>query len=170
MQPGFMLTVWKLPMNLEEFLARQSIQDTLARYNVAGDRLRVEEYAACFTEDGVIEARHSDPELGFKYEGRDAILQWQERWLERSRAGARVHEASFARHHITTSQIDITGTDTAEGRTYWIAWTDIGPDHAGTYTDKFRKVGDRWLIAHRLVREDWRSPGSLFGTAVAKSR
>ena len=29
----------------------------------------------------------------------------------------------------------------------WIVITDIGPDHAGVYHDRFRKVGDDWLIA-----------------------
>ncbi len=40
--------------------------------------------------------------------------------------------------------------------------TDIGPDHSGTYNDLFRKVGGQWLIAHRKIRVDWRSPDSLF--------
>ena len=127
-------------------------------------------YAACFTEDGVIEARHANPEFSFRYEGRAAIAEWQARWRERTTASERVHQASFARHHLTTSQIDFTGPDTAKARTYWVAWTDIGPDHAGYYVDVFHKVGERWLIAQRQVREDWRSPHSLFGSAVANSR
>lgn len=162
-------------MTLEDLLAREAIRDTMAKYTTAGDRLKVDDYAACFTEDGVMEAEHADPAVAFRYEGREAIRAWQARWLERTLAaikgaGERVHEASFARHHLSTSKIDLTGVDTAKARTYWVAWTDIGPDHAGYYLDSFRKVGDDWLIAHRLVREDWRSPDSLFGTAVGKSR
>jgi hypothetical protein len=30
--------------------------------------------------------------------------------------------------------------------------------------------GDGWLIAHRRVREDWRSPQSLFGNPIAETR
>ena len=41
---------------------------------------------------------------------------------------------------------------------------------AGYYLDSFRKVDGAWLIAHRRVREDWRSPQSLFGSAVENSR
>lgn len=162
-------------MTLEELLAREAIRDTMAKYNTSGDRLRVDDYAACFTEDGVMEAQHEDPDFAFRYDGRAAIHAWQARWRERTLAsatgaGEKVHQASFARHHLSTSKIDLTGPDTAKARTYWVAWTDIGPDHAGYYLDTFRKVGDEWLIAHRVVREDWRSPDSLFGTAVAKSR
>lgn len=157
-------------MTIEAMLAREAIRDTIARYNIAGDRLKVDDYAACFTQDGVIQAQHSDPNRVFRYEGRAAIHAWQSRWLERTMAGEKVHAATFARHHLTTSQIDLTGPDEAQVRSYWVAWTDIGPDHAGTYTDQFRRVGDQWLIAHRLVREDWRSPASLFGSAVSASR
>ena len=157
-------------MTLEDLLAREAIRDTMARYTASGDRLKVDDYAACFTEDGVMEAEHADPAFAFRYEGREAIRAWQARWLERTLAGEKVHDATFARHHLSTSQIDLTGPGSAKARTYWVAWTDIGPDHAGYYLDTFRKVGVDWLIAHRLVREDWRSPDSLFGTAVSKSR
>lgn len=157
-------------MTLEDMLAREAIRDTLAKYNVSGDRLKVDDYAACFTEDGVIEAEHADPAYAFRYEGRAAIRAWQARWLERTLAGEKIHAASFARHHLSTSKIDLTGPDSADVRTYWVAWTDIGPDHAGYYLDRFRKVGEDWLIAHRRVREDWRSPDSLFGGAVDNSR
>jgi hypothetical protein len=157
-------------VTIEELLAREAIRDTMAKYNMAGDRLKVDDYAACFTEDGIMEAEHADPDFTFRYEGREAIRAWQARWLERTLAGEKVHEASFARHHLSTCKIDLTGAESAQARTYWVAWTDIGPDHAGYYIDSFRKVGEQWLIAHRLVREDWRSPDSLFGTAVSRSR
>ncbi len=157
-------------MTLDELFAREAIRDTMARYNTSGDRLKVDDYAACFAEDGVMEAEHDDPAHCFRYEGREAIRAWQARWLERTLAGEKIHAASFARHHLSTSKIDMAGPDSARVRTYWIAWTDIGADHAGYYLDSFRKVGDDWLIANRLVREDWRSPDSLFGSAVSKSR
>lgn len=157
-------------VTLDDLLAREAIRDTMARYTMAGDRLKVDDYAACFTQDGVMETEHEDPAFAFRYEGRAAIREWQARWLERTLAGEKVHAASFARHHLSTCQIDLTGPDTAKARTYWVAWTDIGPDHAGYYMDAFRKEEGRWLLAHRKVREDWRSPASLFGGAVSNSR
>jgi hypothetical protein len=64
----------------------------------------------------------------------------------------------------------LTSPDSARARTYWVAYTDIGPDHGGYYVDEFSKQGERWLIAHRRIREDWRSPQSLFANAVANAR
>jgi hypothetical protein len=157
-------------MTVEEMLAREAIRHTMASYNIAGDRLAVDEYIAVFTEDGIMEAQHERPEFCFRYEGRQAIGEWMSRWLARASSGERVHEASFVRHHLSTSKIDLTSPITARARTYWVAWTDIGPDHAGYYLDEFRKEGDDWLIAHRRVREDWRSPNSLFAMAVSNSR
>jgi hypothetical protein len=157
-------------VTVEDLMAREEIRAVMAKYNVSGDRLKVDDYAACFTEDGIMEAEHPDPESRFRYEGREAIRAWQARWLERAQAGEKVHAASFARHHLSTCHIELTGPDTARARTYWTAWTDIGPDHAGYYLDEFRKEAGAWRIAHRRVREDWRSPGSLFGSAVTNSR
>lgn len=154
-------------MTPEDLLAREAIRDTLAKYTTSGDRLRIDDFVSCFTEDGVIEAENVRVDQAFRYEGRAAIRTWQERWLS-GRAGT--HGASFVRHHLSTSRIELTGPDIATARTYWVAWTDIGPDHAGYYLDTFRKVGEEWLIAHRRVRLDWEAEGSLFKAAIVNSR
>lgn len=154
-------------MTLEDLLAREAIRDTMAAYTTAGDRLKIDDFVACFTDDAVIESEHVPEARAFRYEGRAAIRAWQERWL----AGAGgTHGATFVRHHLSTSKIDLGGGDTARARTYWVAWTDIGPDHAGYYLDRFRKEGETWLIAHRRIRMDWEAPNSLFGDAVNNSR
>ena len=157
-------------MTLADLLAREAIRDTLAKYNTAGDRLKAEDYAACFTEDGLIESEGVSPEKAFRYAGRAEIFAWQDRWRSGGASGDRVHGASFVRHHLSTCKIDLTGPDTARVRTYWAAWTDIGPDHAGYYLDSFRKEGEQWLIAHRRVRLDWEAENSLFRSAVSNSR
>jgi hypothetical protein len=154
-------------MNLDDLLAREAIRDTLARYTTSGDRLKADDLAACFTEDGIIESEGVPDAQRFRYEGRAAILAWQNRWREPG-AGP-ITQATFARHHLSTSKIDLTGPGTARARTYWVAWTDIGPDHAGYYLDELRKVGEDWLIAHRRVRLDWESPQSLFAGAVSNT-
>lgn len=153
-------------MTLDDLLAREAIRDLMARYTTAGDRLRIDDFVSCFTDDAVMESEHVAPERLFRYEGRAAIRAWQERWLS---GDAETHGASFVRHHLSTSKIDLTGAHTASGRTYWVAWTDIGPDHAGYYLDSFRKVDGTWLIAHRRVRLDWEAQNSLFKGAVANS-
>lgn len=153
-------------MTLDDLLAREAIRHLLSRYTTAGDRLRVDDFVGCFTEDAVIESERVAPERLFRYEGRAAIRAWQERWL----AGAgTTHGATFVRHHLSTCRIDLTGPDSASGSTYWVAWTDVGPDHAGYYLDTFRRVDGEWMIAHRRVRLDWEAQGSLFKAAVGNS-
>lgn len=157
-------------MTLEDMLAREAIRCTLAAYTAAGDRLREADFIACFTENAIFETDGVAAADSFHYEGRVAIGQWIARWRNRAEDIGPVHQATFVRHHLTTCHIELTGSDSGRARTYWSAWTDIGPDHAGYYLDEFRRVGDQWLIAHRRIREDWRSPDSLFVNAVAHSR
>lgn len=157
-------------MTLDELLARESIRQTMASYTVAGDRLRAEDFMAVFTEDAVLESDGVAESDAFRLEGRQAVREWIERWSRPPQGVPQTHQATFVRHHLSTSHIELTGADTARARTYWTAYTDIGPDHCGYYLDTFRKVEERWLIAHRKVRLDWRSPESLFTTAIARSR
>lgn len=156
-------------MTLDDLLAREAIRDTMAKYNVSGDRLKVDDFANCFTEDGIIQSERAPGDFIFRYEGRENIRAWQSRWLNREPTQDTVHKASFVRHNLSTCKIDLTGPDTATARTYWTAWTDIGPDHSGVYLDDFRKVGDAWLIARRRVRKDWEADGGLFKSAVANT-
>jgi 3-phenylpropionate/cinnamic acid dioxygenase small subunit len=156
-------------MKLEELLAREGIRQTMANYTMAGDRLRADDFMAVFTEDAVLESDGVPEADAFRYEGRETMRQWILRW-QQPQAERSNQIATFVRHHLSTSQIELTSAETAKARTYWVAYTDIGQDHGGYYLDAFRKVRDRWLIAHRRVRLDWRSPQSLFKTAVARSR
>ncbi len=156
-------------MTLEELLAREAIRDTLTKYNTSGDRLKVDDFVSCFTDDAVMESEFVREDQTFHYDGKAEIRAWQERWLKGEMDAHSVHQASFVRHHLSTCKIDLTGPDTARVRTYWVAWTDVGPDHAGYYLDTFRKVGEDWLIAHRRVRLDWEAEGSLFKSAVVKT-
>lgn len=156
-------------MDLEEVLAREAIRHTMARYTHAGDRLRVDDFVAVFTEDGILQSEGVPDTDSFHYRGRSEIASWLTRWTERADDAAPTHGASFVRHHLSTSLIEFTGPGEARARTYWTAYTDIGPDHCGLYLDQFRQTDDKWLIAHRRVRLDWRSPESLFTTAINRS-
>lgn len=139
-------------MTVDELIARESIRDTLAAYNVAGDRMRIDDFVAVFTSDAVYE---SDV---FHLSGHDAIREWIVD-LAAKKDGPKVR---FVRHNLTTCKITISGPEDADARTYYQAWTDIGPDHCGYYLDRFRKTDGRWLIAHRTVRLDWQAPASVF--------
>ncbi|HEX7854625.1 MAG TPA: nuclear transport factor 2 family protein [Sphingobium sp.] len=157
-------------MTIEELLAREAIRDLMAKYTVSGDRLKVDDYVSCFTEDGIMESERAPGEYLFRYVGWEAIRDWQARWRDRDPGQAAVHDATFVRHHLSTCKIDLIGPDSAKARSYWVAWSDVGPDHAGYYLDEFRKVDGIWLIARRSVRLDWVSLDSLFETAIENTR
>jgi hypothetical protein len=157
-------------MTLDELLARESIRQTMADYTMAGDRLRADDFVSVFTEDAILESEGVPAADLFRYEGRQAMRAWFTRWKKPADQAVPTHQATFVRHHLATSQIEMTGDDTARARTYWMAYTDIGADHCGYYLDSYRKVEGRWLIAHRRIRLDWRSPQSLFTTAISHSR
>lgn len=149
-------------MTLDDLLARESIRRTLAAYNIFGDRLRADEIAATFTQDGILESKGVPPGQPFRHEGREAIRAWFAGWDRPVDRPAPVRAPRFVRHNLTTCRIDLTGADTARARTYWAVFTDVGPDHCGCYVDTFRKVGEHWLIAHRDVRVDWKSADSFY--------
>ena len=156
-------------MTLEELLAREEIRQTMVNYNMAGDRLKTEEFLAVFTEDAILETEGVPEQDLFRCAGREAIRAWIARW-RKPPAGGAVHQARFIRHHLSTCLIELTSATTAKTRTYWTAYTDIGADHCGYYVDDFRKENGRWLIAHRRIRLDWRSEKSLYTTAVERTQ
>jgi hypothetical protein len=143
-------------MTLEDLLAREGVRKTLHAYNMAGDRLKMDDFLAVFAEDAVFESE------GFHHVGRQQIGDWFTGYGKAPEAGPPKPRVKFLRHNLTTCLIEVTGPETATARTYFVAYTDIGPDHCGYYVDAFRKVGDDWLIAHRNVRTDWRSPDTIF--------
>jgi len=158
-------------MTLDELMAREGIRHTMASYNLAGDRLREDDFIAVFTEDAVLESDGVPESDAFRYEGHKEIRDWLARWKHQpDEDAAPTPQATFIRHHLATSLIEFTGPETAKARTYWMAYTDIGADHCGYYLDVFRKTGERWLIAHRRVRLDWRSPESLFTSEVSRTK
>lgn len=152
-------------MTLEEMLAREAIRATMAKCTQAGDSLRAEEYAACFTEDGILQTKGPEGAQGLDLHGRAQILAWQGGWRDKPAETNAPRSARFARHNLTTCKIELTGPDTARARTYWMVMTDIGPDHCGVYQDTFRKVGEDWLIAHRKVTTEWNAADSHFVAA-----
>lgn len=136
-------------MTPEQMLAREEIRYTLSVYNNAGDRGKIEELASAFLEDGVLVVN------GVEHPGRQAIIEFLNGGMEERRAGGA--KPTLVRHNLTTSRIEFVSETEANAWTYFIVFTDIGPDHAGMYIDRFKKSGERWLIAHRRVRVEWHS-------------
>ena len=139
------------------------IRHTMAAYNIAGDRMRLGDLADTFTGDGVLEMPTGT------LRGREAICAGLGRGRSED-APAPSRRPTFVRHNLTTSLIDLTGHDTAQGRTYFIVFTDIGPDHMGCYVDKLSKADGRWRFAERRVLIDWMSDETLFGHLLEAHR
>lgn len=149
-------------MTIEDLLAREAISARLAECAQAGDSLRAEDYAACFTDNGVLQTGGTG-DSGLDLNGRAAIYAWQLGLREPGKGLGQSGAVplTFVRHNLTTCKIELTGPDSAKARTYWMVNTNIGPDHCGVYRDEFHKVEGLWLIARRQVKTEWAVENSL---------
>lgn len=146
-------------MTDQEVNIRAAIAKTLAACAQAGDARKADIYAACFTEDGVLQ-------LGEAISGRKAIHQWMTAPSVLAQPTDR--PAGFVSHHLTTCRIDVIGSDAATVRTYWLVMGPSGIDHSGYYDDNFRRVGEDWLIAFRKPRTLWIAQDSLIRAGQAQ--
>ncbi len=139
-------------MTDEQVRARAAIQQRLAIATQAGDARKAIDYAACFTEDGVLE-------LDETIAGRESIRSWMAApsVIPQPSSGT----PGFISHHLTTCRIDFVSEGEANVRTYWLVTSAAGLDHNGYYVDLLRRVGDDWLIAYRKPRTLWISPTSV---------
>jgi hypothetical protein len=135
-------------------LAREAIRFTQAAYHMAGDRGRLDELAAVFTEDGILELSSGT------HAGRDAIKAGLSGVVRPSLTSSTPGGPSFRRHHLTTSHVEFDGPGSANGWSYFFVVSPIGLDHAGRYVDRYAAVGERWLIARRRVCVEWAAADS----------
>ena len=143
-------------MQLWELVARERIRDTLARYNWAGDALRLDELAESFCEDGELELRGGQP-----VRGRAAIVGLLGGAVAAPNATAQASAVKrIVRHNVTNIRFADVSPHEARVACYFTVFTEIGLDHYGRYRDVFVPVGDDWLIRHRLVSTDWSAPDS----------
>jgi hypothetical protein len=140
-------------MELWELVARERIRDALARYNWAGDALRVDQLAATFCEDGELEVRGRE-----SVKGRVAIVRFLAGIGEVPASTPR--RKRIVRHNVTNVRFTELSPIHANVGSYFTVYTEIGLDHYGRYRDNFVPVGDQWLIRHRFVSTDWRAPDS----------
>ncbi|MFG1998569.1 nuclear transport factor 2 family protein [Spirillospora sp. NPDC048911] len=142
-------------METWELVARERVRDTLAAYTHAGDRGRVEELAATFTEDGVLEIRG-----GETHTGRAAIAVMLAEAVERGSAPVDGDRPGVIRHFVTNLRFEEVAPDRVRTSAYFLVMNAHGPDHWGRYRDALVPVGDRWLFEHRLVGVDGWAPDS----------
>lgn len=147
-------------MKTEHALSLVEIRALLNRLAVAGDRGRVEEVADCYVATGIL----ITPQ--WTAEGRAAIVE--KLGETRNVAGTAVGRM---RHHLTTCDIVLSGSDNADIRTYFQVWTDHGYDHSGLYIDRaVVNSMNRWLLTRRDVRVEHRSKKSFLPADVVAER
>ncbi|WP_205878067.1 nuclear transport factor 2 family protein [Mycobacterium camsae] len=138
-----------------ELVAREQIRDTLARYNWSGDFGRVDDLAATFCADGVLEVRGRS-----SLHGRTEIA----RFLNGVAAGVAGHAGAdskpVVRHILTNVLFAELTKDQAHVRSYFTVLTGIGLEHFGRYRDVLIPAEGTWLIKQRTVSTDWAAPTS----------
>ena len=143
-------------MELWELVAREAIRETFAHYAHYADSGRFAELAELFTVDGILEIHGREP-----VSGRNAILSF----LSATKSSlASTLARPYIRHHVSSIEIAVHSRDQASAVSYFLAITEHGPDHWGRYRDRLTRVGERWLLQHRLVRPDGHSEQSWRAT------
>ena len=142
-------------------LVRESVRDTIARYNHFGDRGRFDDMVDQFQTDGVLELLDFDA----RHVGREALRTFFASVANDFAASDR--PLGHLRHCVTNTVIEIDGPDLARADSYFQVITDAGLDHWGRYRDRLTPNGSRWLLAHRSVRTDGWAPHSPFRPAPA---
>ncbi|MGV9867738.1 nuclear transport factor 2 family protein [Rhodococcus koreensis] len=144
-------------MDINEIRARQAVQDTIATYAHSGDRMRLDDLAACFTDDGILEV-----EGRWKVMGRAAIVA---RLTPDREATLPPNAPPPFRHFVTNTRFDSVTPNRIEASSYFVVFTGAGPDHWGRYRDVLVPSNDRWLFASRYARVDVARPDGWFAAS-----
>lgn len=135
---------------LRELLDKEKIRKLKQLYSHLMDSGQIDALADIFTEDAVCEF---GPEYG-NWEGRETIRTNYHGVFD-------AQDQFSAMHHITNHYIDITGPDTAKGRSYLIdVVTTAEPDAQpivwfGLYDEEYRKENGQWLISKCSLQFLW---------------
>ena len=135
---------------LRELLEKEKIRKLKQLYSHLMDNGQIDALADIFTEDAVCEF---GPEYG-QWEGRETIRA--------NYHGVFDAQNRFdAMHHITNHYIDLTGADTATGRSYLLDMvTTAKPEDQpivwfGVYDEDYQKVNGTWLIKRCTLQFLW---------------
>ena len=135
---------------LRELLEKEKIRKLKQLYSHLMDSGQIDALADLFTADAVCEF---GPEYG-NWEGQDTIRANYHGVFD-------PQEPFSAMHHITNHYIDLTGPETASGRSYLIdVVTTTEPDQQpivwfGLYDEEYRKVNGQWKISRCSLQFLW---------------
>jgi hypothetical protein len=142
---------------------RAEIENLAARYMFALDFLKADDYAATFTEDGIL--NHGGGIERGRQEIREFIHESIKTREERdAKTLSEGKKSKPARHFITNMVIDIEG-DKATARAYWVNVSSGNDDYArtfayGHYEDSLEYINGEWLFSKRIIfNEYWEGRG-----------
>lgn len=152
-----------------ELIAREQVRDTVAAYNHSGDRFLLDELAACFTVDGILESRgdwaaHGRADIVRRLSGVRATepVAAGDGPATADSAATGGRRPSFVRHFVTNLRFDEVTPERIRTSAYFAVLTAAGLDHWGRYRDVLVPAEGKWLFAHRVVRTDAMVPDSPF--------
>ncbi|MDP6376534.1 MAG: nuclear transport factor 2 family protein [Pseudomonadales bacterium] len=134
---------------LRELLEIEAIRHTKLLYSHLMDTARIDDLANIFTEDAVCEFAHYG-----NWEGRETIRK-------NYHAVEDDMQPFFAMHGTCNHLVELTGPDTATGRSYlYEPMTEKAADenpliYLGVYDEEYRKVDGRWLISRCTLQFLW---------------
>lgn len=134
-----------------EAAIRESVRQTISDYVVAGDRRRLVDLAACFTEDGSMQVGKDAPMVG-----RSAIVDCLDQVLPSERVPTHAH------HHVASTHFASVTAVAVDAWSYFTVMTDCGADHWGRYRDRFVPADGRWLLESRRITVDGFAADSYF--------
>lgn len=144
-------------MDVAELAIRERVRDTYATYAHAGDRFRLDELAACFAADGVLEVKGRKTAVG-----RPAIVAM----LGGGARSEAATEPPLVRHFVTNVLFESITPERVQSSAYFCVMTrtgdHVGVDHWGRYRDVLVPEEDRWVFAHRVARVDVGVSGGWF--------
>lgn len=133
------------------------IRDALARVAALADAGALDDYLACFTADASWELTAAPGHVlaSMRLSG---IEQIRESVVDRRASGIQ-GPGTHTAHHVASTYIDFdeAGTSaTANSLFSFYTHLDAQPILAGfgRYTDSFRWLGGRWLLARRVIVQD----------------
>jgi hypothetical protein len=141
-------------VQLQYLMDRIAVEDAMAKYARIVDYGTPDEYAALFTEDGLVRSQGKD------FVGRKAIKDMITPVLGKPAPGA--PKPPRLRHILSNENYEIDG-DTAHVFGSWATIADIdgkGPAIGGMgyYTDTLVKVNGQWLISKHILYVDLAAP------------
>lgn len=127
---------------------RHAIEDLYAEYSFAIDDGRPDDFAACFTADGVLDTGYGDPTRGT-----EALAAF----------AAATNEMMPGMRHSVTNLVLQGHDDGATGRAYLLAYRATADGHqvvlTGRYEDTLRRVEGLWRFATRKMVPDTPATG-----------